>query len=235
MRMFLAVLVMMLAGIVLAAPGAPSAATSIRGEVLEVKDVDPYTYLRLKTKDGEIWAAVNKAPVKKGAEVTIEDPAVMNNFTSKSLNRTFDKIVFGRLAGAGTGVGAAPAKSDLNAMHAGLPQPADIGDVKVPKATGPDARTVAEIVAAKADLKGKTVLVRGKVVKYTPEVLGKNWIHLRDGSGSAEAKTNDILVTTSDVTKIGDVVLLKGTVRTDVDLGSGYTYAVMVDGATLQK
>ena len=63
----------------------------------------------------------------------------------------------------------------------------------------------------------------------------KNWIHLRDGSGSADAKTNDILVTTKDVTKIGEVVLVKGVVRTDVDLGSGYTYAVMVDEATLQK
>ena len=240
MRMLVIVFLMLFAGVGLAAPGASSAAASIRGEVLEVKDVDAYTYLRLKTKDGEIWAAVNKAPVKKGAEVTIEDPAVMNNFTSKTLNKTFDKIVFGRLGGAGAGAGAAPAgapaaKTDLTAMHAGLPQPADIGDVKVPKATGADARTVAEIVGTKAALKGKTVVVRGKVVKYTPEVMGKNWIHLRDGSGSADAKTNDILVTTKDVTKIGDVVLVKGVVRTDVDLGSGYTYAVMVDEATLQK
>ena len=237
MRMFVMMFLMLLAGVGLAAPGAPSATPSLRGEVLEVKDVDAYTYLRLKTKDGEIWAAVNKAPVKKGAEVTIEDPAVMTNFTSKTLNKTFDRIVFGRLGGAGasTAAGAPAAKTDLNAMHAGLPQPADIGDVKVPKATGADARTVAEIVGTKAALKGKTVLVRGKVVKYTPEVMGKNWIHLRDGSGSADAKTNDILVTTKDVTKIGDVVLVKGVVRTDVDLGSGYTYAVMVDEATLQK
>ena len=233
MRMFLALFLMLLAGICLAAPNPPSSTAAVKGEVLEVKDVDAYTYLRLKTKDGETWAAVNKAPVKKGAEVTIENPTVMTNFTSKTLNRTFDRIVFGSLGGAAAG--AAPAKTDLNAMHAGLSQPVDTADVKVPKATGPDARTVAEIVAAKADLKGKTVLVRGKVVKYTPEVMGKNWIHLRDGSGSAEAKTNDVLVTTKDVTKIGDVVLVKGVVRTDVDLGSGYTYAVMVDEATLQK
>jgi hypothetical protein len=233
MRMFLAVFLMLVASIGLAAPNAPSSPAAVRGEVLEVKDVDAYTYLRLKTKDGETWAAVNRAPIKKGAEVSIENPTVMTNFSSKTLNRTFDRIVFGSLAGAGTG--AATAKTDLNAMHAGMSQPADIADVKVAKATGPDARTVAEIVGTKADLKGKTVLVRGKVVKYTPAVLGKNWIHLRDGSGSADAKTNDVLVTTKDETKIGDVVLVKGVVRTDVDLGSGYTYTVMVDEATLQK
>jgi hypothetical protein len=180
-----------------------------------------------------VWAAVNKTPVRKGAEVTVENATVMNNFASKSLNRTFDTIVFGNLAG--TGAMAAPAGGGMGAMHAGLPQPADTADVKVPKASGADARTVAEIVGTKATLKGKTVLVRGKVVKYTPGVMGKNWIHLRDGSDSATDKTNDVLVTTRDETRIGEVVLVKGVVRTDVDLGSGYAYTVMVDEASLQK
>ena len=107
-------------------------------------------------------------------------------------------------------------------MRAGAAKAADVGNVKVPKATGPDARTVAEIVTKGAELKDKTVVVRGKVVKYTPGVMGKNWIHLRDGSGSAADGTNDVLVTTKDETKIGDVVLARGTVRTDVNLGSGY-------------
>ena len=71
---------------------------SLNGKVLEAKDVDSYTYLRLKTKDGEIWAAVNRTPVKVGADVTIQNPAVMNNFESKTLKKTFDKIVFGTIA-----------------------------------------------------------------------------------------------------------------------------------------
>lgn len=233
MKMVIAVLLLVLAGAGLPAQSAPPATAAVKGEVLEVKDVDAYTYLRLKTKDGEVWAAVNKTPVRKGAEVTVEKATVMNNFASKSLNRTFDTIVFGSLAGAGAMV--APTGGGMGAMHAGLPQPADTADVKVPKASGADARTVAEIVGTKATLKGKTVLVRGKVVKYTPGVMGKNWIHLRDGSGSATDKTNDVLVTTRDETRIGEVVLVKGVVRTDVDLGSGYAYAVMVDEATLQK
>ena len=126
-------------------------------------------------------------------------------------------------------------KVDGGQMHAGIAKAADGGDVQVPKATGPDARTVAEIVEKKADLNNKPVLVRGKVVKYTPGVMGKNWIHLRDGSGSSADNTNDVLVTTKDETKIGDVVLARGTVRTDVDLGSGYFYKVLVDEAKLQK
>jgi DNA/RNA endonuclease YhcR with UshA esterase domain len=203
---------------------APQAA-SVKGEVLEVKDVESYTYLRLKTKDGETWAAVTKAPVKKGAQVTIENPMVMSNFESKSLKKTFDKIVFGTLGGAGGGMAA-------SAVVAKAP---DVADAKVPKASGPDARTVAEIVTKRANLKDKTVLVRGKVVKYNEAVMGKNWVHLRDGSGSAADNSNDVLVTTKDQTKVGDVVTAKGVVHLDKDFGAGYTYKVLVEDAALQK
>ncbi len=229
MKLALAILMMLCLNVGWAAQqAAPQPNPPVTGKVLEVKDVDNYTYLRLQTKTGETWAAVTKTPVKTGADVTIENPMVMTNFESRSLKRKFDRIVFGTVAG--TGGAAAPAGS----AH-GAPAPVDVTDVKVPKATGANAYTIADVVTKKAQLKDKTVLVRGKVVKYTPDVLGKNWVHLRDGSGSAANETNDILVTTKDKTKLGEVVLAKGTVHTDRDIGSGYTYKVLIEDATLQK
>jgi hypothetical protein len=210
------------------AAGAPP----LDGKVLEVKDVDSYTYLRLRTRDGEIWAAVNRSPVKVGADVAVADPVVMNNFQSKTLGRTFDRIVFGVLAASGA---SAPSGSrDTGSPHAGMAKPAEVVDVKVAKATGPDARTVAEVNARRVDLKGKPVVVRGKVVKFTPGVMGKNWLHLRDGSGTEADGSNDVAVTTLDETKVGDVVLVKGIVVTDRDLGSGYSYKVLIEEATLR-
>ncbi len=234
MKLLLAILVMLGISVGWAAekPAAPKTA-SFKGKILEFKDVENYTYLLLKTKDGETWAAVARTPVKNGADVTIENAMVMNNFESKSLKKTFDKIVFGTLGVAGAS--AAGAGGDMAAAHSGVAKTADVRDVKVPKASGPDARTVAEIVTKRAELKDKTILVRGKVVKYTPEVLGKNWIHLRDGSGSASDNTDDVLVTTKDQARIGDVVVVKGVVHTDRDLGSGYSYKVLIEEATLQK
>ena len=234
-RLLLAWMLMLAVGAAWAMPGmAPAAAMAepLKGVVLEVKDTDSYTYLRLKTADGETWAAVGKATVAKGAQVTIENPQVMTNFPSKSLNRTFDKIVFGSLAGAG---GGAPAGGGVASMHSGKPQAVDAANVKVAKATGPEAKTVAEIVNGRTALKDKAVVVRGKVVKFTAGVMGKNWVHLRDGTGSAADNTNDVLVTTKDETRVGDVVVAKGIVRTDVDLGSGYAYKVLVEEAKLQK
>lgn len=234
MRLLLAVIATLLlnAGWAAANPSAAQNRT-VRGEVLEIKEVDPYSYLRLRTQDGEIWAAVNKAPVKKGAQVTIENASVMNNFESKSLKKTFDRIVFGTLAGSASG--ASPAAGDMSRVHPGAAQAPAVADVKVPKAEGRDARTVAEIVGKQAELKDKPVVVRGRVVKFTQNVMGKNWVHLRDGSGSAKDNNHDILVTTKDQTQVGNIVVARGVVRTDVDLGSGYSYKVLIEGASLQK
>lgn len=129
----------------------------------------------------------------------------------------------------------APSGGSLGDMHAGMAKQVDVGDVKVAKATGPNARTVAEIVAKSGELKDKPVVVRGKVVKFTGGVMGKNWLHLRDGSGSAADNTHDIVVTTKDETKVGEVVLVKGVVHTNIDIGSGYSYKVLVEEATLAK
>lgn len=212
-------------------PAAPPATLS--GTILEVKQTQSFTYLRLKTKDGETWAATNKAPLEKGAQVTLQNPIAMTNFQSKALNRKFDKIVFGDLPGG------APAMSktgpDLDAAHAGVTAAPAVTDVKVAKATGAGARTVAEIVTKRAQLKDKPVLVRGKVVKYNAAILGTNWIHLQDGTGSATDRSNDVLVTSKTEAKLGEVVLVKGVVRLDKDFGSGYSYAVMIEATEIAR
>ena len=106
---------------------------------------------------------------------------------------------------------------------------------KIPKASDADGKTVAEVVTGKDALKGKTVTIHGQVVKASHGILGKTWIHLQDGSGSAASATHDIVVTTTDEVAVGDVVYAKGTVQTNVDIGSGYKYAVLVEGVKVRK
>lgn len=216
-----------------AAPAAaPATAPALTGTVLETMDSGGYTYMKLKTESGETWAAVNEAKVEKGATVTISSPMAMDGFESKTLNRKFDHIVFGNLGAPG--VPGSPA--DVAARHASVGKPAvDPGEVKVAKAEGPEGRTIAEVYAGKAALKGKAVAVRGKVVKFNGGIMGRNWIHLRDGSGKADSKDDDLTVTTSEKAAIGDVVLVKGTLAVDKDFGSGYAYAVIVEDAKLAK
>jgi hypothetical protein len=142
------------------------------------------------------------------------------------------------LAGAAkppTGARLPPGHPAPAASGAPAPAAAPAADIRVAKASGPDGRTVAEVVAKRTELKDKPVQIRGKVVKFTPGVMGKNWIHLRDGTGSAADGSDDLTITTKDETAVGAVVLVKGVVRIDRDLGSGYAYKVLVEDATLQK
>jgi hypothetical protein len=244
MKTLLAISLFVFSSFVLAAD-APAAmspdaapAVTVRGKVLEVKSVDSYTYLRLSTPNGDLWAAVVTAKVKKGSTVTIENGVVMSNFYSKAMKRTFPEVLFGSLAGSAAA--AAPGGHALGTAYPIVPSAKPeaaletINDAPVAKASGANAKTVAEINTRSAELKDKPVLVRGKVVKFNGGIMGKNWIHLRDGSGSANNETNDILVTSASETRVGDIVTVKGTVRTDKDFGSGYAYKVLIEEATLQ-
>lgn len=216
------------------APTRP-ASSVVKGKVLEVSNVPGYTYLRLKTKDGETWAAVTTAQVEKGASVTIANVSVMSNFESKTLKKTFSTILFGTLGG-----NAAAAMPSGHAVDAASPhapaqmQGSSAEDAPVAKASGANAQTVAEVITKSTELKDKPVLVRGRVVKFNAGIMGKNWIHLRDGTGSAADNTNDILVTSASETSVGSIVTVKGFVRTDKDFGSGYAYKVLIDEASLQ-
>jgi hypothetical protein len=230
-----------------APPPAPeSASATIKGKVLEKLDAPPYSYLKIKTAGGdEVWAAVPKTDTQGGAEVVVGGAMPMNDFESKTLKRKFAVVYFGTLGGADgppppaamaqdPAAGGAPPAS-IAAQHAAAAAgPTEVGNVKVQKASGSDARTVAEVYAQRASLKEKGVTIRGKIVKYNEGIMGRNWIHIRDGSGTA-GKDNDLTVTTGEKAAVGDVVVVKGTVRVEKDFGAGYSYPVIVEDAKLSK
>ncbi len=215
----------------------------ISGEVLEFQNVASYTYLKLKTDSGEEWAAVSKTPVQKGAKVSVVAPVLMRNFKSETLNKTFDRIYFGTLmppGGESTAAGSPPAgvpgPGTAVAPHPGGMTPAaDVGEIKVARAEGDSGRTVAEVYAQAAELAGKDVAVRGKVVKFNANIMGTNWVHIRDGSGTTDGKNVDLTVTTAETVAVGDEVLVRGKVAQNKNLGAGYTYAVIVEQATVKR
>lgn len=220
----------------------------ISGTVLETMDSGGYTYLRLKTSQGEAWAAVAQTKVAVGDKVVITGAALMTNFNSPTLNRTFEQIYFGSLGAPGAGGGnphgggvpggahGDPGGDDLATAHAGAGGGAKATlDAPVAKAEGETGRTVAEVYAQKGTLSGKPVAVRGKVVKFNAGIMGKNWVHLQDGSGTPAAGDFDLTVTTDGTAGVGDVVLIRGVVGTDRDFGAGYAYPVIVEEATIEK
>jgi hypothetical protein len=224
-----------------APPLSPAPETSLAGEVREAIDVAQYTYLRLLTQEGsEIWAAVSKAPVSVGSRVSIIDAARMTNFESATLKRTFDVIYFGNLgAGGASGPsGALPpghppldGQGAVNSPHGSAATPALPSAVKVEPATGKNAFTIAALFAQRSSLEGKPVRVRGQVVKATP-VQGVTYYRLRDGS-STDPAAAELVVRSSAAAASGQIVIFEGSVRTNVDVGIGFAYPVLLQDAQL--
>jgi hypothetical protein len=129
---------------------------------------------------------------------------------------------------------AMPPSGGMGYTHGAMKKSPQPLVTKVPKAEAADARTVAEVNTNGAALKDRAVTVRAQVVKVS-NVLGKHWVHLRDGSGSSADGSDDLLVTSAAEPKIGDVVVAKGTVKTDVDIGNGYMFKVLVEDVSFSN
>ena len=142
---------------------------------------------------------------------------------------------FGKCVVLCASIGALAFGNAASGGSEGAKAPCTSEQIKVEKAKGADAVNVAETYEKAEKLDKKTVVVRGKVVKVSKGIMGKNWVHLRDGSGDSEKGTNNLVVTTQDVPKVGDVVTAKGILSKDKDFGAGYKYKVIVEEATVKQ
>ena len=215
-----------------------AAGPGMSGKVLETMNSAGYTYVQVDTGSQQVWAAAPEFQVKVGDPVIVPEGMPMANYTSPSLNRTFDVVYFvpsvmvGGAEGAAAAMGAPDGQVKMPEGHPPITgntngQNVDLTGIK--KADG--GKTVSEVFTGKGELSGKEVVIRGKVVKFSPEIMGKNWLHLQDGTG-AEG-TNDLTVTTSATAKVGDTVLVTGKVTTDKDFGYGYKYDVILEDAKI--
>jgi hypothetical protein len=233
----------------------------VSGTVVESHSASGFTYVLLDHGKSKEWYVLGPLGVKKGEKLEVETRMVAEQFESKSLKRTFEKVTFARVISGGTPVPLQPTQehaagmmaagmpaghppadggSPHGAMGMGMgmgdaPKAADLGPIKVAKAEGADGRTIAEVWATRSKLSDSKIAVRGKVVKASNGIMGMNWIHIRDGSGSEEKGDNDLTITTNDSAKVGDVILVNGTLRVDKDFGAGYEYPVIVEEGKIRK
>ena len=203
-------------------PSLPAQGT-IAGNVTQTMDVTQYTYVEIDTGEGLIWVAGPVTEVKVGDAVEVPSGIQMVNFRSSTLDRTFDKI---RL------VSAIQVKSQQKVGSESAPSGEDAG--AEPQVSGIEriegGHTVAAIIADRTNLAGSEVAVRGKVIKLNSAIMGRNWLHLSDGTVGPDDE-REVTVSTEDTAAVGSTVVVRGTVATDRDFGSGYNYSVLIENA----
>lgn len=94
-------------------------------------------------------------------------------------------------------------------------------------------QTVANLNQNKAGLGGKTISAQGKVVKVNNGIMGRNFVHVQDGSGDAAKGTNNLVVTSKQTAAVGDQVTISGVVVLNRDFGMGYSYPLLIEDATI--
>ena len=204
-------------------------------KVLEVEQVASYTYLLVKAKGPEYWIAVPTMEAEVGESYQYQGGMLMEDFHSKELDRSFDKVLFlETLFGASDPIPEAQAAH--SAMH-GAVQEATPGstakseraDVHVEATEG--TTSIADLFANPGDYAGKKVRVRGEVTKYNPAIMERNWVHLQDGT-EHEGKF-DLTATSSENFAKGTVVTIEGVLAVNKDFGYGYSYELLLEEATL--
>lgn len=201
---------------------------TIEGMVVETMDSGGYTYVRVQGKEGEVWAAGPQTKVVVGDRIAMPKGMVMKNFSSDSLGKTFEAIVFteqisvvGRMSPKGADGGQPMTVDEMRDRALKV----DFDGLE--KAEG--GLTVEEVLTGGTDLVGKQVKVRGKVVKINRQIMERNWLHIQDGTGAEP--NNDLTVTSQDDANAGDTVLIVGTVARNSATFHGGPEKVVVEKA----
>lgn len=187
--------------------------------VEEVLQTTSYTYLLANENGITSWLALPKMDAAVGEVYFYQSGTEMRDFKSAELNRIFDSIML--LPGIQS---AETIEKDTAALQNTKPLAKEEKIAIIPVE---GSITIAALFANKEIYSNKVVKIKGKVVKFNSNILGKNWIHLQDGS-EHEGK-NDLTITTDIETQVGDIILIEGMVILNKDFGSGYFYNVIME------
>lgn len=192
------------------------------GVLQETFNAGGYTYVKIQFDKQPVWAAGPVTPVKQGDNISFSGRMPMKNFHSKSLNRDFPVIYFV----SSFTVNGEKLQMDAPDPHSNIH--ANIQTTLKDFKTAENGQTIAEIMDNKDRLAGTNIKIRGQVTQYTANVMGKNWLHIRDHSSR-----QDLTVTTDSSAAVGDIVLIEGTLVKDRDFGYGYVYKAIIDNGKL--
>ncbi|MFV0591281.1 MAG: hypothetical protein ACK5M7_07845 [Draconibacterium sp.] len=197
-------------------------------EVTEVVQGKTYTYLNVKENMADRWVAVSHQEAKPGDVFYYDDALQMTDFHSKEIDRTFDVIYFVNQISKTPLNTQQPMAAEMPSGHTGKVA-AKSAEVELQKANG--EITIADVFTKRNDFTGKEFEIRGVVVKVNEQVMGKNWVHIQDGT-SGDGKF-DLTITTQADVEVGEEVTFKGKLTLEKDFGAGYFYDVIMEDASL--
>ena len=186
-----------------------------------------YTYLKVSENGAENWIAVSRQEAEKGEIYYFNKALEMKNFHSKELERDFETIFFVQE------ISTLPIIADVQTPAQQGNKVASTQKEGISVAPAEGSVSIAQLYAGRNDYAGKTIKMKGQVVKVNEEVMGKNWVHIQDGTKDGESF--DLTITTLDKAVVDEVVTFEGTITLNKDFGYGYSYELIMEDAKLVK
>lgn len=204
------------------------APNKIYGKVTDIMEAAGYTYAEVDTGKDKVWAAATTTPIKIGDMISFTTEMPMQNFHSNALKRDFPIIYFVSRFN-NNNAGQSGTTTEMASPHGTIKPAAAAKAVEgINKVEG--GNTIAEVYTDKQKLNGKAIRVRGQVTKFNADVMGKNWLHIRDSS-----TLDDLTITTDSSAVIDAVIIIEGKLALDKDFGYGYVYPLIVEDASVTK
>jgi len=193
--------------------------------VEEVIQTGSYTYLLISENGSTEWIAVSSMDAKVNDILYYNSGLEMIDFHSKELQRTFDKLLLVQvISDDESGM-----KSETRTQYVNN-KPTQNTIATIPdNGKNTDTVTLTELFNNTNKYNGKRILVSGNVVKVNPNIMGRNWVHIKDGKSSY-----DLTITTNDNVKIDDVVTFEGVITLNKDFGAGYKYPIIMEEGILK-
>jgi hypothetical protein len=196
-------------------------------EVINIVQANSYTYLEVKEESKEYWIATAKTTsIEKGGIFYFTRALEMKNFKSEDLNRTFETIYFIQEL----------SDKPIIPSHDMVPKSvmkrkSSKKDPKISIEPISGGITIAELYSNRESYVDNQVKVNGQVTKFNASIMGKNWVHIQDGT--EYNNYYDLTITTQAKVKVGDLVVFEGIISLNKDFGAGYTYEIILEEAQL--
>ncbi|MGD9328734.1 MAG: GW dipeptide domain-containing protein [Cyclobacteriaceae bacterium] len=191
--------------------------------VEEVLNTEKYSYLNVTENGEKFWIAIPRMEVEIGGTYHYTDALLKHNFESKEYDRVFETIYLV------SDIHAHSDESGASTPHGGEdPGTQSQGAIDVEPAEGSIQLT--ELFSNKEKYKDQTVQVTGKCVKVNKMIMGRNWVHIQDGSGDGL----DLTITTTENVQLNEVVTFEGVIALNKDFGAGYKYDIILEQGKLK-
>ena len=191
--------------------------------VQEVLHTEKYSYLNVIEKDQKFWIAIPRNEIEIGGTYYYSGGLLKRNFESKEYNRVFETIyLVSDIHNHSLNSGASQAKTTHeHSTHTHGKIEVQIAEGSVP---------LSELFKDRTKYQGKVVQVTGQCVKVNPKIMGRNWVHIQDGSNEGL----DLTITTTENVELNEVVSFEGVIALNKDFGAGYIYDIIMEQATVK-